>query len=170
VIDWFDLTTYLHDERRLFVHCLIQAKGDLTLSSLLQLQKQTGNKEIGLIGSRCELLVHTSEQVSEYSAQARVGNNSQAHLVGDTNDRLLPGARERQKVASYTANKLLTLMLVFVTHEPIGNKQCQAIYDYDASLTRLSECFINITRLFNRAPVGWPFRSVARNSLCHVFV
>jgi hypothetical protein len=83
---------------------------------------------------------------------------------------LLTCARQFQEVASDAPNKLLTLMLVFVAHEPVRNKQRQAIYDYDLSLARLSECFINLARLFNRSPVGRPLRSMARNSFDHVFV
>src|ERR1041384_3905782 len=114
------------------------------------MQRQTCNKQIDLIGSGCKLLVHSSKQVPEYSPEVRVGNYAQAHLIRDTNDRLLPGARDCQKVASDPSHKLLALMLVFVAHEPVRNEQRQAIHDHDSSLTRLSECFINLVGFFDR--------------------
>ena len=35
---------------------------------------------------------------------------------------------------------------------------------------RLSKCFINPAWLFNRAPMGRPFRTMARDSRSHVFI
>jgi hypothetical protein len=131
------------------------------------LQRQTGHQEINFVRCRRKILVDPSQQIAKRATDLRFRNQAQPNFVGDANNRLLPRARQLEKVSGDALHNLFAFVLICVTLEPIGNEQSQAIYDDNRGSTCVSKGFVDLAGLFKRAPVGGSFGAMARDPRGH---
>src|SRR5215470_4848102 len=81
---------------------------------------------------------------------------------------LVAGSRESKSVVD--CREELLRNRVILLEQPVGYEQSDAIDNYDRSVGRLAQCFIQPDRLFDSSPVWRPFGPVPDYTFLHFVV
>jgi len=91
--------------------------------AFFQLERDSGNHEINLIGLLGNFLVNQPAEIAEPPGRRVIGNNPQAHLVADNNQ------RTARAPAGLTQSLALLEKLLFgpTGHQAVGDPEGQTI-------------------------------------------